>query len=403
MSTKNQQFKNKGASGNSQLNIDGWVPIFASGKQTSSERITNTFTDADLDEMVSTFNPDEPPPIVIGHPEESAPAYGWGAEFRRVGDQLQAKFKLIADNFRESFDKGEYRNRSISLIKGPDGYRVEHIGFLGAALPAVSGLGTFTASSDVKRQVYTSDIDSFTPRVVGRVFRAIREFIIDRFDRETADQVVSQFDVEQISDHANNQTRRRIESDTESNNALNNQFKKGKQAMPITQEESDKLIADARADEQLKFNKKLKLENNKRRRLEFSQQLQPLVDSGALAISDMERAIEVMLLLPEGQTTFSRTVKDGEPEEVEFSSVDWVMSFAQRTKAPKSWLSAQAGDDTDPDDDKAKRSSFSVDKGESISPERAKFHAKVQAYMRENKGVDYATAAIEVEQTEASV
>ena len=112
--------------------------IFKTGKHTDSNGNTKEWTQADLDFIVKTYDPvKHEAPIVIGHPENNAPAYGWIEKLERVGDILYAYPKQVAKEFVEMVKKGMFKKRSISLY--PDG-TLRHVGFLGAAPPAVKGL-----------------------------------------------------------------------------------------------------------------------------------------------------------------------------------------------------------------------------------------------------------------------
>ncbi|MEJ5352449.1 MAG: hypothetical protein WHS65_12745 [Melioribacteraceae bacterium] len=115
-----------------------WFAIFKTGKHTDSSGNTKEWTEADLDKIVSNYDPlKHEAPIVIGHPKTNAPAFGWVEKLKRVGDTLYALPKQLAQEFVEMVNKGLFKKRSISLY--PDG-TLRHVGFLGAQPPAVKGL-----------------------------------------------------------------------------------------------------------------------------------------------------------------------------------------------------------------------------------------------------------------------
>lgn len=120
--------------------LDDWVEIFKAGTHTAKNGYTGTWTEADIDEMVSSFDPkDREVPIVIGHPKDDGPAYGWVDKLKRSGSTLLAKFKQVDQGFIDLLKAGRFKNRSISLFKNSPN-RLRHVGFLGAAQPAVAGL-----------------------------------------------------------------------------------------------------------------------------------------------------------------------------------------------------------------------------------------------------------------------
>lgn len=115
-----------------------WVPVFRAGKHTDMAGQTRTWTHADLDGIVSSYDPARhEAPIVIGHPKTNAPAFGWVEGLKREGNLLYAGIKDLDPDFLHSVRAGRYRKRSISL--NPD-LTLRHIGFLGAMPPAVKGL-----------------------------------------------------------------------------------------------------------------------------------------------------------------------------------------------------------------------------------------------------------------------
>lgn len=126
-----------------------WFAIFKAGTQTDSAGNTKDWTEDDLDTIVEKYNnqaegEEHRAPIVIGHPIDSSPAYGWIDKLKRDGDTLYAKARDVAKEFVDWFKKGMYRERSVSLY--PD-LTLEHVGFLGGVPPAVKGLPPVPANA----------------------------------------------------------------------------------------------------------------------------------------------------------------------------------------------------------------------------------------------------------------
>lgn len=118
-----------------------WIEIFKGGKQTDSSGRDHD-GDEVIDKIVEKFNPGHhEPPIVIGHPKDNAPAYGWveglKTMFKNGVKLLLMKAKGIVPEFENMVKKGMLKKRSISVY--PDG-SLRHVAFLGAAPPAVKGL-----------------------------------------------------------------------------------------------------------------------------------------------------------------------------------------------------------------------------------------------------------------------
>ena len=117
--------------------FDDWIEIFAGGPQTDSAGNTHD-GDEIIDRALATFNPREhEPPVVVGHPKTNGPAFGWVSALKREGGKLLAKFKDVNPEFAAMAKAGLFKKRSASFY--PDG-RLRHVGFLGAAPPAVKGL-----------------------------------------------------------------------------------------------------------------------------------------------------------------------------------------------------------------------------------------------------------------------
>lgn len=141
-----------------------WCEIFKTGEHTSSNGLTKVWTDEDLDEIVKKFNEQKPDvPIVIGHPKESSPAYGWVDAVKKEGDKLLAAFKQVNEDFADWVKKGLYKTRSISLY--PD-LSLRHIGFLGAVPPAIKGLKEFQFSDYTQSYCVTAAVSNPFDNVV---------------------------------------------------------------------------------------------------------------------------------------------------------------------------------------------------------------------------------------------
>lgn len=126
--------------------LKNWCEIFRAGAHTDSAGGSKTWTEADLDRIVGSYDPSRhEAPIVIGHPNANAPAFGWVETVKREGQSLFARFKQVLPEFSDMVTQGRFKKRSISLY--PDG-TLRHVGFLGAQPPAIKGLADFAFSDD---------------------------------------------------------------------------------------------------------------------------------------------------------------------------------------------------------------------------------------------------------------
>lgn len=132
-----------------------WVEVFRAGDHTDSSGNSKNWTKDDLEKIVNQYNAKKhEAPVVVGHPKENAPAFGWVEALKTDGKVLFAKFKQLVPEFIEAVKKGMYKKRSISLY--PD-FTLRHIGFLGAIPPAVKGLAdiAFKETGEIKTMEFS--------------------------------------------------------------------------------------------------------------------------------------------------------------------------------------------------------------------------------------------------------
>lgn len=119
------------------------IEVFRAGTFADSNGKTREYSIADLEKIADTYNKrlqadsSNIAPVVKGHPKDNAPALAWTSYLKCEGDKLIAGIRDVDANFMQELEAGRYKKISISLF--PD-LMLRHIGFLGAATPAVSGL-----------------------------------------------------------------------------------------------------------------------------------------------------------------------------------------------------------------------------------------------------------------------
>ena len=130
--------------------LDGWIDVFRTGDHTDMGGRTTRWTAADLAGIVADYGQADPAPVVLGHPETDGPALGWVRGLRVMGDRLQARLDRLDPSFRGAVEAGRYAPRSVALAPTATGWRLRHLGFLGAQNPAVAGLAPtqFSARAD---------------------------------------------------------------------------------------------------------------------------------------------------------------------------------------------------------------------------------------------------------------
>lgn len=124
------------------------LAIFRAGTHTSVDGRQLTFTPEIIREFAETYDPQvSEAPLVVGHPKLDDPAYGWAQIYaRRRRAALRGAAPGRAAVRRDGEHGSVQEDQHVHLSAGQPGnprpgkYYVKHIGFLGAAAPAVKGL-----------------------------------------------------------------------------------------------------------------------------------------------------------------------------------------------------------------------------------------------------------------------
>lgn len=130
------------------MDIAPRLAIFRSGSHTAVDGRALNFTAADLQQIAASYDPaNDGAPLVVGHPSIDAPAYGWAKSLSVEGDTLYAVPDQVDAQFAEMVNAGRFKKISSSVYlpdspgnPKPGQLYLRHIGFLGAAAPAVKGL-----------------------------------------------------------------------------------------------------------------------------------------------------------------------------------------------------------------------------------------------------------------------
>jgi hypothetical protein len=108
-----------------------------------------TLSAADLAACAAAYDPSaHQAPLVVGHPKTDDPAFGWVSDLAAdAAGELTAGVEQVADELRDAVSAGRYRRLSASFFPPvhernprPGTWYLRHVGFLGAAEPAVQGL-----------------------------------------------------------------------------------------------------------------------------------------------------------------------------------------------------------------------------------------------------------------------
>lgn len=365
--------------------FDDYIEVFRAGKQTSSDGATQNFTHADLDEMVANH---QPSPIVIGHPKTDSPAYGWSTRLKREGDVLLGKYSDVEKQFEKMVEDKRFPNRSVRIRKTDNGWKLLHTGWLGAVPPAVEGLKP-VEYNEADDQSFDFMSDAYTTNVAARIFRRLREFLIAKYDQDTADQVLPDYEIEGLHEAAVEQ---RIIPDESFS-----QPDTGDIAVPkeYTVEEIEQIKKDAVAEfssENNDLKHQLKTSQQDNLKIEFQAHVDELINKGKLTPALATGAIEFMLSISDDTTDIEFSQGDGgNKTEVKQSPLDWFKAFTGQLGRQVDFEESDAGDRLIND-----QHEFNAPLGAVVDPDRLALHHKAEAYMKQHD-CDYVEAVVAVD------
>ncbi|WP_299165807.1 hypothetical protein [uncultured Tateyamaria sp.] len=336
-----------------------------------------TYTAADLRAIADAYDFDSAPaPVVVGHPDADAPAYAWvtGFEFDAQAERLFANIGEIDTAFGEAVQAGRYKKVSMSFF-GPDHsanpqpgtWYPKHVGFLGAAAPAVSGL------KNVKFAIPQSEAVTFEARFghrgfenTSRILQGLREFLIDRFGIEEADQALPSWDIEWLGDTD-------IDPSPARYRAPENPVPQPKKEEPVLAgpEEDDLKKREANL---VAREKQIKHDDN----VNF---VEGLVTDGRLLPSSKDDVVALMDALPSEETvSFAESgdtkLSPGEALRKVLSAQPKVVNYG-KLSMPAPGVQGEVA--------------FSSD-GADVDPGQLEQHAAALAYQKQHPGIDYLAA-----------
>lgn len=191
--------------------------IFRPGTHVAMSGQSIAFADADLAAVAAGYDKAlHHAPIVVGHPKQDAPAYGWVDALTVKDGRLVAKPAEIDTAFAELVREGKFKKVSASFYgplsannPTPGQYYLRHVGFLGAAAPAVKGLRAIEfaelgGSAEIEIEFSDANLSSlgWVMESVARLFRGLREKMIAAEGVDAADQVLREWEISEIARQA---------------------------------------------------------------------------------------------------------------------------------------------------------------------------------------------------------
>lgn len=184
--------------------------IFAAGTHVASNGTKHTFTIDNLRDLAASYDPQlSEAPLVVGHPQLDAPAYGWTKSVVERDGHLFAEPTQVDAEFAELVNNGRYKKISASIYlpetpgnPKPGHYYLKHIGFLGAAAPAVKGLRSAQFAAGDGALEFSMPLAGLGS-VLMDLFQRFRDYVVDRDGIDTADQVIPHWQIRSIGETAN--------------------------------------------------------------------------------------------------------------------------------------------------------------------------------------------------------
>lgn len=186
------------------------IEVFRPGTFTPMQGAALTYSAADLRAVADAYDFETAPvPVVVGHPTTDAPAYGWvqSFEFDAGKDRLFANVGELDPAFSDAVKAGRYKKVSMSFFPPqaqanpvPGTWYPKHIGFLGGAAPAVSGLKNVAFAQAADAVTFTAAFGERGFEETAGLFQMIREFLIEKFGMEDADKALPGYRIEWLGD-----------------------------------------------------------------------------------------------------------------------------------------------------------------------------------------------------------
>lgn len=309
------------------------LEIFKSGKCTDSAGRQWDFTDEIVNEVVSGYDPAVfSAPLVVGHPTMDAPAYGWVNSLSLDKTILKAEPVDVEPQFAALVNDKRFPKISASFFTPsnpanpkPGKWYLRHVGFLGAAAPAIPGLkaASFAADADaVTIEFAASDLEVLWS--LSRLARGMRDWMLEKFGAEEADRALPDYVVQGLE----TQRERELISEQPSPGfAAPQQQPEVPNVDPNEKAKQEQLAADFAAREAKLAERELAIKNAeaKARRDELASFCESQVVAGKLLPAEKDAMVSFMASVNDNETV-SFAAADGD---VKTTASEWFKGFLQ--------------------------------------------------------------------------
>lgn len=354
--------------------------IFRAGRHVATDGNAYEFGEAAIRELADSYDPAVlEAPLVVGHPKMDDPAYGYARTLQADGPNLYAEPHQVEPQFAELVNRGQFKRISASIYlpdspgnPKPGQHYLRHIGFLGAAAPAVKGLRPATFAEGDAPVEFVESLAGVGRSLTG-LFQRLRDYLISRDGLEQADQIIPQWSIADID-------------------AMTREPPKPEEVMPTDQTtqtaqfaEREQQLATQAADIAAR-EARLAEREAQTRRADAVAFAETLVQAGKLLPRQQAPVVELLMVLP-AATTVSFAEGDGQ---VSKPAADVLRGLLAELPKQIDFSEKSAATDIPTTAD------FSVPPGVQVDPVQMELHSKALAYQREHAGTDYMTAVLAV-------
>jgi hypothetical protein len=360
--------------------------IFRAGKHTATNGDTIDFSASDLAAMASGYDAAvHEAPIVVGHPDADAPAYGWVKGVTIQDGRVSVNPDQVDAAFAELVEAGRFKKVSASFYKPndannpkPGSYYLRHVGFLGAQPPAVKGLKPVSFADDGQALTF-ADWNGMT---VAGLFRGLRELVIGQFGQDAADRALPSYQIDNLTVDAamdDDDGSRVSPAYSERTEDLTTQAELDARARDLDAREAQLTIDNARFAER----------DRQIRALEFGTFLDPLIAQGRVLPVQKTGLVAFMETLHT-----SEPVSFGESDGKKTAPLDFLKGFLAAIPTAVDFSERASGE-------LIPSGQLRRDLGTStmaVRPERAQLEQVALSYMEKHPAVSFVQAVKAVEQ-----
>jgi hypothetical protein len=362
---------------------DKKIHIFKRGRHVASNGAALEFTEAHLAASAAAYDPAKhEAPLVIGHPKNDDPAFGWVQSLDCTEGQLHAQPHQVNADFAEMVRAGAFKKISASFYLPdapqnpvPGVYYLRHVGFLGAQPPAIKGLKQASFADGEQGVVEFGD---WSDMQNASLWRRLRDWIIGKDGLDEADKVIPGYAVESLEEAA------RKESNAVPVNYMESDMKTPAELV------AEQIALDKRADalkaQEASFaerENKVKAAEAAARRTAIVEFVGSLVKAGKLLPRDQAGLVSYMTGPNE-----AGVIEFGEGDDKKSVAPDaWLKSFLEGL--PKQ---VDYKEHTPNASAEASVVSFAAPPGYSVDPARLELHGKALDYQAQHPNTTYDAA-----------